>query len=103
MGDRSPLPGDDLFGLSRALLQSGSRTVVTGYWDVYEGTGPELTRGLFDQLAEGKSVPLALANSQRRFVSQLRKSTDPEPWLHPYFWAVFGTLGDDRTRFQIPP
>ena len=103
LADRSPLPGDDLFGLSRALLQSGSRTVVTGYWDVYEGTGPELTRGLFDQLAEGKSVPLALANSQRRFVSQLRKSTDPEPWLHPYFWAVFGTLGDDRTRFQIPP
>ena len=40
LADRSPLPGDDLFGIQRALLQSGARTVVSGLWDVYDGTRP---------------------------------------------------------------
>ena len=63
LADRSPLPGDDLFGLQRAFLQSGGRTVVSGLWDVYDGTGPELTRGLFAGLAAGKRTPTALADA----------------------------------------
>jgi CHAT domain-containing protein len=102
LADRSPLPGDDLFGLSRALLQSGGRTVVTGYWDVFEGTGPEIMRGFFDKLSRGQPVPAALAEAQREFLAPLRKSTEPEPYLHPYFWAVFGAQGDDRTQFEKP-
>ena len=45
LADASPLPGDDLFGLQRALLQA-ARTVVAGLWDVYDGTAPELIRGV---------------------------------------------------------
>ena len=40
LADRSPLPGDDLFGLQRAFLHGGARTVVAGLWDVYDGTCP---------------------------------------------------------------
>jgi CHAT domain-containing protein len=100
LADRSPLPGDDLFGLERALLHSGARTVVAGIWDVYDGTGPELMNGFFHELAAGKPVPQALANSQRAFLSRLRQSSQVEPWLHPYFWAVYKTAGDDRTRMS---
>ena len=57
LADRSPLPGDDLFGLQRAFLHSGARTVVTGLWDVYDGTGPELIQGLLERLAKGTPVP----------------------------------------------
>src|SRR2546421_634012 len=35
LGDRSPMPGDDLYGLQRALLQAGANTIVSGLWDVY--------------------------------------------------------------------
>jgi CHAT domain-containing protein len=97
LADKSPLPGDDLFGLQRALLQSGARTVVTGQWDVYDGTGPELMQGFFDHLAQGQCAPAALAASQRQLVARLRASSEPEPWLHPYFWAVYTVNGDDRT------
>jgi CHAT domain-containing protein len=100
LADKSPLPGDDLFGLQRALLQSGSRTVVAGQWDIYDRSGPELMHHLFDQLAQGKPAHQALALSQRQFLARLRSSAEPEPWLHPYFWAVFTVCGDDRTRFQ---
>ena len=98
LADRSPLPGDDLFGLQRALLHAGARSVVSGMWDVYDGTGPELMRSFFEELVEGRPVPAALANSQRALVSRLRASQQVEPWLHPYFWAVYTAVGDDRTR-----
>jgi CHAT domain-containing protein len=100
LADKSPLPGDDLFGLQRALLQSGARSVVSGQWDIYDGTGPELMHYFFDHLAKGKRAPQALADSQRQFLARLRVSSEPEPWLHPYFWAVFTVAGDDRIRFQ---
>jgi hypothetical protein len=45
LADRSPLPGDDLFGLQRAFLQAGAHSVVAGLWDVYDGTGPLLMHG----------------------------------------------------------
>ena len=97
LADRSPLPGDDLFGLQRALLCAGARTVVSGVWDVYDGTGPELMREFFGQLVAGRPVPAALASSQRALLNRLRASSRVEPWLHPYFWAVYTTVGDDRT------
>ena len=97
LADASPLPGDDLFGLQRALLQAGVRTVLAGLWDVYDGTGPELIRGFLEGVATGQAAPAALARSQREFLKKLRGSGEPEPWLHPYFWAVYTVSGDDRT------
>ncbi len=99
LADKSPLPGDDLFGLQRALLRSGTRCVVSGQWDIFDGTGPELMHRFFENLAQGQCAPAALADSQRQFLAQLRSSAEPEPWLHPYFWAVYTVAGDDRTRF----
>lgn len=101
LADRSPLPGDDLFGLQRALLHSGGRAVVAGLWDVYDGTGPELIKGFFQNLNAGHSAPTALAESQRAFLGRLRQSKEPEPWLHPYFWAVYRYVGDDRVGLQV--
>jgi CHAT domain-containing protein len=100
LAERSPLPGDDLFGLQRALLHAGARTVVCGMWDVYDGTGPELMQGFFEGLAEGQPAPAALADSQRALLDRLRESEEVEPWLHPYFWAVYTTIGDDRTHVE---
>jgi CHAT domain-containing protein len=106
LSERSPLPGDDLFGLQRGLLQSGARTVVSGLWDVYDGTGPDLTRGLFAGLAAGGSAPAALAGAQRAFLATQRRSRDTKFFLHPYFWAVYAVHGDDRTgrpTDRLPP
>lgn len=101
LADRSPLPGDDLFGLQRALLQSGARAVVSGLWDVYDGAAPELLKGFFTRMADGQDAPLALAESQRAFLKSRRSTNsndNPEFWLHPYFWAVYQYSGDPRVR-----
>jgi len=95
LGDRSPQPGDDLFGLQRAFLHAGARTVLSGLWDVYDGTAPTLIRRFHEGIASGTAPSEALARSQREFLAALRTSREPEPWLHPYFWAVFCVAGSD--------
>ena len=97
LADRSPMPGDDLFGLQRALLQSGARTVVSGLWDVNDRTGPELIGEFMRRVAKGEPAAAALARSQRTFVEQCRK-TEGDIWMHPYFWAVYTAAGDERTH-----
>ncbi len=101
LADKSPLPGDDLFGIQRAFLQSGARTVVSGLWDVYDGTGPELMQGFFNSLASGTPAARALADSQRAFLEK-RRASPGDPWLHPYFWSVYTLAGDGETHIQAP-
>ena len=95
LGDRSPLPGDDLFGLQRAFLHAGARSVLSGLWDVYDGTAPDLIRQFHEQLIAGKPPAQALAESQRKFLSQRRSGDKPDEgvFLHPYFWSVFCVVG----------
>jgi CHAT domain-containing protein len=76
------------------------RTVVSGLWDVYDGTAPDLMLGVFKRLADGKTAVAALADSQPGFLEKLRQSGQDEPWMHPYFWTVYTAAGDDRTRFE---
>jgi CHAT domain-containing protein len=100
LGDRSPLPGDDLFGLQRALLHSGTKTIVSGLWDVFDGTAPILMHNFFTRISKEEESASALANAQRDFLKQWRATGKQEPFLHPYFWAVFTITGDQRTTFQ---
>ena len=100
LADRSPLQGDDLFGLQRALLTSGASTVVSGLWDVFDGTGPELIEGQFQRMADGQSASMALADSQREFLDSRRKSGRLEFFLHPYFWSVYNISGDGSIKID---
>jgi CHAT domain-containing protein len=96
LGDRSPLPGDDLFGLQRAFLQAGARVVVAGLWDVYDLTAPDLMRGCLTRLAAGVPAARALKEAQKAFLDGQRAKPGDQPYIHPYFWAVYSALGDDR-------
>jgi CHAT domain-containing protein len=99
--DRSPLSGDDLFGLQRALMQSGARTVIAGLWDVYDGKAPELMNGVFQRMINGEPAAAALAGAQRDFIKKQRGRPEPYRYFtHPYFWAVYSVCGDDRTALK---
>ena len=101
LGDGSPLPGDDLFGLQRAFLHAGARSVLSGLWDVNDDTAPELVRQFHEQVLAGKSPSQALAEAQREFLDKRRSSNKAlakdkfydELYLHPYFWSVFCVTG----------
>lgn len=98
LADRSPLEGDDLFGIQRALLRSGAKAVVSSAWDVYDLSSPKLIDGMFRRVAAGTGVAAAMAESQRAFLAESLASSKPDPFIHPYFWAVYNVTGDDRVH-----
>ena len=98
LAEQSPLPGDDLFGIQRALLHGGARAVIAGMWDVYDTTGPMIVDGLLKHLADGESVSAALAGAQRDFMKQQRAKGVTNPFTHPYFWSVYTLTGDGRVN-----
>ncbi|MGE0607599.1 MAG: CHAT domain-containing protein [Pirellulales bacterium] len=100
LADQSPLPGDDLFGLERAFLESGAATVVSGLWDVYDDTGPLVLGEFLNDLALEKPAPQALAAAQRAFLAKRRQEGPGDPWIHPYFWSVYTISGSDLTAFK---
>ena len=100
LADQSPLPGDDLFGLERAFLNAGASTVVSGLWDVYDGTGPLLMKSFFSELVSGQPAAVSLAAAQRSFLADRRKEGPGDPWIHPYFWAVYTLSGSELTALE---
>lgn len=98
LADQTPMPGDDLFGIQRALLHGGARSVVAGVWDVYDSTGPMIVKGVMQRLAEGQPITEALNGSQRDFLAEQRAEGSGNPWTHPYFWAVYTLTGDGRVH-----
>lgn len=95
LADRSPLPGDDLFGLERALLSRGVQFVVSGNWLVDDLRGARITSALTSKLAEGVAVDRALTEAQRLVVERYRSSSDDRLkfFSHPHFWAVYKLSG----------
>lgn len=99
LADRSPLPGDDLFGLQRAILQSGAKSVVSGLWDVYDDTAPELIRSTMTNFHGGQTISRSLAEAQREFLRVRKEAGASDPWVHPYFWAVYTCSGGGHSKF----
>jgi CHAT domain-containing protein len=72
---------------------------VSGLWDLFDSTAPDLVRGFCTRLDAGSGAATALAETQRDFLARWR-AAEPEVMrflTHPYYWAVFTVSGDDRT------
>ena len=86
--------GDELVGLTRALLYAGASSTLVSLWAVHdESTGQLMTdfyRRLYDDTAD-KAKPGAVA--LREAMLELRKQKQFE---HPYYWAPFVLVGDWR-------
>ena len=81
LGDLSG--GDELIGLTRALLYAGARAVVASLWDVDDRTTAEFMQ-LFHANRRSAAPAQALWQAKREFRRR---------YHHPYFWAPFQLLG----------
>jgi tetratricopeptide (TPR) repeat protein len=77
-------PGDELLGLTRAVLGVGSRALVASLWAANDDTTPAFMTRFYAGLQAG----LSRAASLRAAALATR---DAEP--HPYFWAPFNLVG----------
>lgn len=83
--------GDEFGGLVRSLLYAGAAGVVAPLWNVDQRSSRQLVEMMYEGLASGQPVWLALQQAQRRLVE-----AGEDALQHPYHWAPLVYVGDWR-------
>lgn len=91
LGERSR--GDDIVGLTRAILYAGASGVVSTLWPVEDRASADLMLSFYQHLRAGRSAAEALREAQL----EIRRQPGFE---HPHFWAGFVLTGDPRARWS---
>jgi CHAT domain-containing protein/predicted LPLAT superfamily acyltransferase len=83
-------PGDELVGLTRALLYAGASSVLVTLWSVDAVAALELMGDFYSRLrGRGGAKVEAEAVALREAMLEMRKERG-----HPYYWAPFILVGD---------
>ena len=83
-GQQVYLPGEEMTGLVRALLEMGARSVLAGLWAVSDETASNWMREFYRNYFSGKSV----GQSYRSATLTIR-----EQYPSAYDWAAFAVYG----------
>lgn len=77
--------GEGVFGLRRAFILAGAKTVVMSLWSVPSAATTELMIAFYKARSEGKSKSETLRQAKQTQAAQGR---------HPLFWGAFVLLGN---------
>jgi CHAT domain-containing protein len=84
--------GDEVVGLTRALLYAGTPGVISTLWNIDDAASAGLMQEFYRRLAGGTSVAEALRQSQLAVKENQRFS-------NPKYWAAFVLTGDPQGRW----
>lgn len=84
--------GDEIVGLTRAVLYAGTPGVISTLWDVDDDATADLMIAMYEDLRNGASVADALRGAQ---LSVMKR----KPYTDPRFWAAFQLNGDPQGRW----
>lgn len=80
-------PGDEIIGLTRALLHAGAVSLITTLWPIDDAVSAELMRSFYERwIVRGEPKVDALAGAQRDVIAAGH--------VHPDLWAAFTLIGD---------
>jgi CHAT domain-containing protein len=85
--------GEGVFGLKRAFILSGARTVVLSLWSVPSQETTQLMQSFYTLLAQGRPKSEAL----RQAKLALKQEN-----ANPFFWAPFVMVGDPGKQEKSP-
>lgn len=77
--------GEGVFGLKRAFIMSGAKTLITSLWSVPSKETTEIMSEFYTLMAEGRTKSDALREAK---VNALRK------YSHPFYWGAFTLTGN---------
>ena len=80
-----------MYGLRRAFLYAGARTLVTSLFEVPDEQTRELMERFYAALKAGQGKLEALHGAQLELLRQRRAASGA---AHPFFWASFVLVGD---------
>ena len=87
--------GDELLGLMRAFLGTGSSSLVLSLWKIEDRFTGRLMESFYTLLASGWDKGAALREAQLQFIhasDTVHHKSGVES--HPYFWGAFFLVGD---------
>jgi len=76
--------GEGVFGLKRAFILAGARTVVLSLWSVPSRETTELMTEFYRLMASGTPKAAALRQAQRTMLGK---------YPHPFYWGAFQLVG----------
>ncbi|HYC60679.1 MAG TPA: CHAT domain-containing tetratricopeptide repeat protein [Thermoanaerobaculia bacterium] len=85
--------GDEVIGLTRALLYAGTPGVVSTLWNIDDAASAELMKAFYERLVAGVSIAEALRQAQ------LAVKANPL-YGDPRYWAAFVLTGDPQGRWR---
>jgi tetratricopeptide (TPR) repeat protein/CHAT domain-containing protein len=83
--------GEGVFGLRRAFLYAGARTLVTSLFEVPDKDTRDLMQHFYSGLKAGQGKLSALHTAQNRLLQSRRRTGGA---AHPFYWASFVMVGD---------
>jgi CHAT domain-containing protein/Tfp pilus assembly protein PilF len=83
--------GEGVYGLRRAFLYAGARSLVTSLFEVPDRETRALMGRFYAGLAAGRTRLEALHGAQKEMLRQRRQEGGA---AHPFFWASFVLVGD---------
>jgi CHAT domain-containing protein/Tfp pilus assembly protein PilF len=83
--------GEGVFGLRRAFLYAGARTLVTSLFEVPDKDTRDLMQHFYSGLKAGQGKLTALHAARQEL---LRRRQQANGAAHPFFWASFILVGD---------
>ena len=90
-GMAGSLGGDEMAGLSQALLYAGARSLLVSLWTVNDLATAHLMTGFYHRWRkEGQDKATALRDAM-----DATRQARPE-WAHTYYWGAFTLVGDWR-------
>jgi tetratricopeptide (TPR) repeat protein len=89
-GMAGALSGDEMAGLTQALLYAGARSLLVSLWEVNDPATAYLMSRFYQGWGKGLDKAVALQSA----MEEVRQaSTD---WAHTYYWGAFVLVGDWR-------
>lgn len=104
-GNGEYFSGEGLMGMGRAFMLAGSRNVIVSLWPVESYSTQRMMEYLYEFLARGMSIDVALWNAQRRLRGErvatigdqrgliIEGDDTPTPattdYANPYYWSPF--------------
>lgn len=89
-GRQAAMPGDELWGLARALLYAGTRTAILSLWRVGDRVTERLMARFYDALHVARSPESPVVAASLREAMLETREEDPRSFL----WAPFALLGN---------
>lgn len=88
-GAGAVLPGDEVLGLSRALLAAGAASVLANLWPIYDRGTLAFLEPLYRALGSGVDAATALATSQRALIHTPAADASAGLLNTPLIWGGF--------------